>query len=229
MNASLTTVSRCTRSGQVYMSIKQAILAGHLAPGCRLTEKSIMEQLEVSRSTVREATSRLAHEGYLKGKPYEGYRVNLPTLTDVEEIYEILIELSKITTRLALIRADEKEVGELVTLLDLGEEALARGEVEVYSDAGWRLRILMAEYSHNQHLYELYDQMAHHPDLIRPWAIDDVDSVRRRAPDFDILRQAIKDRNGEKAGAILAEHLRMNFQEVITKYMISNQTPDGQS
>ena len=56
----------------VYHSLEEAILAGRMRPGERLVESWIAEQLQVSRTTVREALLMLEHEGYVVSQPRRG-------------------------------------------------------------------------------------------------------------------------------------------------------------
>jgi GntR family transcriptional regulator, rspAB operon transcriptional repressor len=56
----------------VYHSLEDAILSGRMRPGERLVEAWIAEQLQVSRTTVREALLKLEHEGYAVSKPRRG-------------------------------------------------------------------------------------------------------------------------------------------------------------
>jgi len=56
----------------VYHSLEEAILSGRMRPGERLVEAWLAEQLEVSRTTVREALLRLEHEGYVVSRPRRG-------------------------------------------------------------------------------------------------------------------------------------------------------------
>src|SRR5262249_22317836 len=64
--------SRSRLIDAVYHSLEEAILAGRMRPGERLVETWIAEQLQVSRTTVREALLMLEHEGYVVSKPRHG-------------------------------------------------------------------------------------------------------------------------------------------------------------
>jgi DNA-binding GntR family transcriptional regulator len=64
--------SRSRLIDAVYHSLEEAILAGRMRPGERLVESWIAEQLQVSRTTVREALLMLEHEGYVVSQPRRG-------------------------------------------------------------------------------------------------------------------------------------------------------------
>lgn len=62
-------------------------MTGKMAPGSKLIEAQIAEQLDVSRGPVREAIRQLVEEGLLEHVPYRGTVVRALTLKDIEELY----------------------------------------------------------------------------------------------------------------------------------------------
>lgn len=64
-----------SRRDAVMREIRRAIVTGSLRPGDKLTEVKLVESLNVSRPTVREALNQLAAEGLLVQEPYRGLRV----------------------------------------------------------------------------------------------------------------------------------------------------------
>ena len=64
---------------QIAALVRERVLTCQLKPGDRLVEKTLCEELEVSRASLREALTRLAHEHIIVQVPNKGYRV--PELT----------------------------------------------------------------------------------------------------------------------------------------------------
>ena len=66
------------------------IVSGALAPGSRIVETEIAEQLGVSRTPVREALQRLQQEGFVTGAPRaQQSRLTVAPLT-TEDVHELL-------------------------------------------------------------------------------------------------------------------------------------------
>ncbi len=63
-----------------------AIMAGRFAPGERLSEPLLAQELGVSRTPVREALMRLAEEGLVELVPGRGARVRVFAPEEVEEV-----------------------------------------------------------------------------------------------------------------------------------------------
>lgn len=78
-----------TLTDQVVQQLRKQIILGHLPPGERLTEARLSEQLEVSRSTVREAMRRLEAESLIETASHRGARVAFLTPDDAVQISEI--------------------------------------------------------------------------------------------------------------------------------------------
>jgi DNA-binding GntR family transcriptional regulator len=214
---SLVAVERGTITSAVVASIRRAIISGELPPGARLTEKQLTERLEVSRTPVREAISRLVHEGYLKGKPYQGYRVNLPTPEDIREAYEVLAGLTEMVAKLAMKHADAQEIAHLISLANEASQALARGDTANYADIGHQFRLDLAAAGHNRLLERLHAQHLDHPSLVVSYAVDDLPAVRQRATDFTAIMAALRQRDGAGVASALQDNLQKMLRDVLTE------------
>jgi DNA-binding GntR family transcriptional regulator len=84
---------------QIYASLRQEIVEGHLRPGQRLVELTIAKRFGVSQAPVREALRRLSQEGLAVNEPRRGTRIRQLTLREIEEIYEVRAELEAYAAR----------------------------------------------------------------------------------------------------------------------------------
>ncbi|MHA6969323.1 GntR family transcriptional regulator (plasmid) [Glutamicibacter bergerei] len=73
---------------QVIAALREAILDFRLKPGQRLVERELIEQLQVSRTTVREALRELTSEGLVTVVPQKGAIVTQPSLDEAHDLYE---------------------------------------------------------------------------------------------------------------------------------------------
>ena len=86
-------------SEKIAETIRLKIIIGELAPGARLSEASLSEQLEISRNTLREVFRMLTQEGLLRYEPNRGVYVAVPDMAAILDIYRIrrLIECDALT------------------------------------------------------------------------------------------------------------------------------------
>jgi DNA-binding GntR family transcriptional regulator len=98
------TSSDSLSDGVVVPALREAIVEGLLAPASRLSEVHLAEQLEVSRTPMREAFSQLEREGLVTIVPRVGAFVHSVTLRDVDEIYATRAALECLGVTLAAQR-----------------------------------------------------------------------------------------------------------------------------
>jgi len=99
------------RSGEtverVADDLKMGILEGRYAPGQRLISRDIVEQLGVSRSSLREAFRRLEADGLVHLIPNRGAVVRRLSPDEIRHMYQIREALEGYAAQLAAQRIDE--------------------------------------------------------------------------------------------------------------------------
>lgn len=96
---------------KVHAAIKDAILAGTLKTGAKVTETELAENFNVSRAVVREALQQLAHEGLVEPNPYKGTRIVRLSLDQLDDTIAVRLLLETESVRLAkesITAADKK-------------------------------------------------------------------------------------------------------------------------
>jgi GntR family transcriptional regulator of vanillate catabolism len=86
------------------LALREMLVRGDFAAGQRLTELALAARLGASRTPVRHALNRLAHEGLLEALPTGGFSVRRFTLADIWDTIEIRGALEGLAARLAAQR-----------------------------------------------------------------------------------------------------------------------------
>src|SRR4249920_367643 len=113
---------------QVLEELRQAVIAGKLAPGSRLIERELIDMLGVSRTVVREALRQLQSEGLVAEDAKKGLVVRALTETEARHLYAIRALLEGLAARLFVENADEPQVRRLADSLQKTVDAYARGD-----------------------------------------------------------------------------------------------------
>ena len=113
---------------QVLDGLRQAIIAGQLAPGARLTERELTEMMGVSRTVIREALRQLESEGLVALIPNKGPVVRELSLAEAKDLYHIRAVLEGLAARLFVENAGDAQVRQLAQALDVVAGAYARGD-----------------------------------------------------------------------------------------------------
>lgn len=91
---------------QVLEALRNAILDFKLQPGQRLVERELIEQLGVSRATVREVLRALTAEGLVVAVPQKGAIVYAPSPEEARDLYAVRGALEALAVRRFIERAD---------------------------------------------------------------------------------------------------------------------------
>jgi DNA-binding GntR family transcriptional regulator len=100
---------------QVLELIQTEIVELRLRPGQRLVERELVEQIGVSRTTIREVLRQLAVEGLVTTIPQKGAIVAVPSRKDATEVYEVRGLLEGIIARQFAEKAPDSQVKALRT------------------------------------------------------------------------------------------------------------------
>ncbi|MBD2844944.1 GntR family transcriptional regulator [Paenibacillus sp. IB182496] len=110
---------------KVYQYIKQAIVQGIYKSGDRIIERELADQLNVSRTPIREALFRLESQGFVKTLPRRGVVVSKLSPEEVIEIFTILSALESLATKLAAHKANDTHREELDAIVAEIDSALS--------------------------------------------------------------------------------------------------------
>lgn len=116
---------------RVYRTLCDAISDGSLAPGQRLTQEDIAQQLAVSRQPVLQALRLLKRDGFVHDAPGRGLLVAPLDAEWIRNVYEVRGALDALAARLAAERRYRIDPG----LLREGREAAAGDDVMAMIDA----------------------------------------------------------------------------------------------
>ena len=86
---------------QVYRALLDAISEGSLAPGQRITQEDLAEQLAVSRQPVLQALRLLKNDGFVMDAPGRGLLVTPLDATLIGKVYQVRGALDALAARLA--------------------------------------------------------------------------------------------------------------------------------
>ena len=112
-------IVRVTASEEIYQTLRLEILSLRFKPGEELNLQVLSEQLQVSRSPVRDALMRLCSDNLVDIFPQKGTRVSLIDLKQVEEERFLRKSLEECAVKKFLPKVQE-------THLQIMEEAIAK-------------------------------------------------------------------------------------------------------
>lgn len=121
-------VRSMTLRDQVIEQIRTAIIEGRLRPGDHIVEASITEQMQVSRTPVREALILLEQQSLVVSYPNRGYFVQAFTEEDVREIFSMRANLENFAAELNIDRFTEDDYLTLEGMITRQKAAIETGD-----------------------------------------------------------------------------------------------------
>jgi DNA-binding GntR family transcriptional regulator len=199
-------------------AIRHDIVAGVLHPGTRVTEAFLADRYGVSRVPVREALRGLEGEGFIVSRPNVGSRIAEIPFDEADDLFAVREALETATARRAAVRARtlfhadappedwwrvRRALGEV---LDAGDAAVARGELELLVDLNERFHLLVAELSGSSTLATLLRQLSRKIEWL--YALDTSSRGKRLWPDHRRILAAVDAGDVEAAAERMAWHVR---------------------
>src|SRR5690349_8077725 len=109
--------------------MRQAIVDQYFRPGQRLVERSLCDELGVSRTVVREALRHLETEGLVQTIAQQGPVVATIDADTARQVYEIRALLEGHAASGCAVRGDEEAVARLAANIMLIEAAFKRNDL----------------------------------------------------------------------------------------------------
>ena len=216
---------------KVQLKLREMVLAGELQAGSRITELALVEKLGVSRTPIRAALIRLEQEGLLQQMPSGGFAVRKFSEADVADAIELRGTVEGLAARLAaergtseddLSRANQclDEIDLLLRESVLHEEAFSR-----YIDLNAQFHALLGAFSASPVIQRELERVGSLP-FASPSGFVGVQANSPKARDMLIVAQdqhrqvmqAIGQREGARAEAVMREHSRLaqrNLREAV--------------
>ncbi len=198
-------------SDQIYEFLKENILLGKIAPGERIIESRIAEDLKTSRTPVREAFQRLVQDGLVERVTQGGVRVSVITPRMIKEVFGIRGVLEVYAVELV---CDNIEVETIIKLKELAQQARKLLSSPEANDPDglitlWKINTSFHETiyraSGSEHLLKLVSQLN---SLVRRFRFLSMRKTRIRAWDqHELIIKYLEDKDKAMLGELMKAHI----------------------
>lgn len=214
----------------VHHRIRRGIVEGHHPPGSRLIEQRLAEQLQVSRTPVREAVRRLESEGLVVSIRNRGAIVRPLDEASIADLYDVRARLEAYAAELAAQRATDAERTELgdaasafTQLTDtesgdpepIGARTLERTRELDAANARFHRALHLA--SHHDRIRQLIAAAVDAPLVFRALQSFDPEQLRRSALFHELMSDAIRAGHGDRAARLMTEHVLQGRDALLTR------------
>jgi len=187
--------------------LENMILTGGFQPRERLVELNLAKELEVSRFWVRDAFKILETKGLIEVIPYKGAMVCDVDEHEIENIFEVRVELESLATRKAAENAQKSDIKYLKRMARKFAESLKNGDLGVMISANEDFHNYIYELSQNPALIQIINQLKAQSHILRyhAWASPDV--IKRIQKEHKLLIGAIDNKDFKLLDDLARRHI----------------------
>ena len=194
-----------SKAQTVYQMLLEKIINGDYPPGYALSIREVSVQLQVSRTPVKEAFSRLVYDGYVELLPNRCFIVARISTTEVLELLEVREALERSSAFYAAQRKTESDIVEMQHIMEYHRN-IPPDEVEQTCLWDKKFHLAIAKATYNQQMYSILEKV-----FVKLTRIS-LPITRDRAADsirqHEAIYSAIRMGNADLAQRMMSDHDR---------------------
>jgi DNA-binding GntR family transcriptional regulator len=207
-------VPRLPLTGQVASAIRDMIVQDRFKPGGRIRERQLSEELNVSRTPLREALKILEGERLVEIWPNRGAVVADPRPSEVRELLQVLGALEALGGRLAAEYATDEEIAEIRALHFEMLAAYSRKDRLTYFKLNQKIHKGIVAAGHNVVLIETHEQFNARVYRVRYRSNQQNALWHEAIEQHEAITEALEARDGELLAQRLSSHLGHTWTKV---------------
>lgn len=192
---------------EVAAQLRERIFSGELPPGSFLDEPALAEQMNISRTPLREALKVLTAEGLVRHEPRRGCFVNEVTEQDLNDIFPVLTMLEGRCAFEAALHASDADLQALEALHDkLARHARAR-RINDYYAANYAIHEAIITLASNRWLAQVIGDLRKIVKLARLQQLHAPGRLEESLAEHQAVFAALRARDAAAAEAAMRVHL----------------------
>ena len=187
--------------------LENMILTGVFQPRERLVELNLAKELDVSRFWIRDAFKILETKGLIEVIPYKGAVVCDVDESEIENIFEVRLELESLATRKAAENARESDIKYLKKMARKFEESIDDGDLGEMISVNEAFHNTIYELAQNPALIQVINQLKAQSHILRYHAWASPDIIKRIQKEHKMLIEAIGNKDFKLLDELARRHI----------------------
>jgi len=204
-----------TLVGVVQEELERRILDGRIAPGERLNEQVLADELSVSRGPVREACRALAETGLVQLIPNRGAFVKTLTREDAIDVYDLRAGLLGLAASLLAARLTKPTAGVLERCIGDMDAAARREDAAGFSRFNTEFHDCMVSAAGNARLTKLYRGLVKEFQLFRSHAPSRSANLLKSNQEHREIVRALKAGDASASWRLTSGHVESGKQRML--------------
>ena len=201
----------------VYARIRDDIMSLKIPPNARISVDSLVRELGVSQTPIREALSMLEANGLVTKQRFVGYCA-APTLNrkQFEDLYEIRLLVEPYGARRAAEKIGDRELVDLCGLAlhmspDRANES--RGAYDLFAEQDSEFHTRIARGSGNELIVESLARLHTHLHIFRLRFHPEI--TKEAYAEHALITRALQRRNPDEAEAAMRSHIKKSYERLV--------------
>jgi len=184
-------------------ALRGRIVSGELAPGTRVVERRVAEQLGVSRVPVREALRVLEREGFLEERATRGMVVRRLDADDVAMLFAVRESLEAVLSHRLVAVLDAEGLATLDDLVSRADAHTRAGRHAEAVGANAAFHDALVELARSRVLSSIIEPVAGR----MAWLLNQHTEPAAMAAEHRSIVEALRSRDADRAAAVFRDHL----------------------
>jgi DNA-binding GntR family transcriptional regulator len=200
---------------KIIAALRSAIETGVLAPGTRLIEKDLCDQLHVSRTSLREALRELQAEGIFEPMSARGLVINTISREDAENAYRIRSVLEALVVEQFIEKADDEAVRDLVRHGESLRRAYQSGVLETIIETKRAFYDHICTGADNAIAFDIINRLTLRTSSLRRLSLSRKERQVQSIDEIDRLVKAIQKRDIDAARQAALDHVKNSARSAL--------------
>ncbi len=223
MSADVISIPRAALHEQVAHRLRQMLVENRITPGAKLNERELSEELNVSRTPLREAIKMLAAEGLVELLPNRGAIAVELSEADVLNTFEVMAGLEAQSGELAAQRITDTELAEIKAMHYEMLAAWTRRDLPAYYRLNAAIHSAINAAAKNPVLTATYNQVNARLQALRFRSNQDEEKWSAAVKEHEQMVVALSARDPAAMRAVMATHLAHKLNTVISQLRAASQ------
>ena len=194
------------------------MVEGVITPGSKLNERELAENLNVSRTPIREAIKRLAADGLVELIANRGAIAVQLSHADVAHTFDVIAQLEGYSGELAAKNISVATLSELEALQYEMMASYARRDLSNYYKLNLRIHHLINQAANNPVLTQLFSQANARIEALRFRSNQNGVKWEKAVEEHQEMIDALKAHDSERMRKVMIQHV-MNKRDVVIELL----------
>lgn len=192
---------------QIVGVVRTMILEGRIPPGARIPETALCDEMDISRTPLREALKVLASEGLVELLPHRGAVTTTVTVRETRDLFQMMVPLEGLVGRLVAEHASAEAVAEIERLHERLAGFHQRRRRADYFRLNQQIHWALARATGNGVLFHTYCNLSDKVKRARYLANLSVARWDESMAEHEGIMEALRQRDTALLSARLSEHM----------------------